>query len=96
MPISRIIRPQVLYGNLIKFIFSLKIMKNLPHECNFDAKMCTKLFSIDINRENTPKQPLNSDFDAFVSGIECTYVGDCSPSIDMFMIYRIFSVHDST
>jgi hypothetical protein len=71
-------------------------MKNLPYECNFDAKVCRKLFSIDINQENTRKQPNNTGFDAFMSRIERTYVGDCSPSIDMFMIYHIFAVHDST
>jgi hypothetical protein len=60
------------------------------------SKCVENYFQIDINRENTRKQPINTDFDAFKSRIERTYVGDCSPSIDMFMIYRIFSVHDST
>jgi hypothetical protein len=36
--------------------------KNLPYECNFDANVCRKLFSIDVNRENTRKQPINTDF----------------------------------
>jgi hypothetical protein len=45
-------------------------MKNLPYECNFDVKVRRKLFSIDTNREDRRKQPINIDLKAVKIRIE--------------------------
>jgi hypothetical protein len=45
-------------------------MKNLPYECNFDAKVRRKLFPIDVNREDRRKEPINIDLKALKIRIE--------------------------
>jgi hypothetical protein len=44
--------------------------KNLPSECNFDAKVCRKLFPMDVNGEDRRKQPINIDLKALKIRIE--------------------------
>jgi hypothetical protein len=44
--------------------------KNLPEECDFDAKLCRKLFPIDVNGEDRRKQAINIDLKALKIRIE--------------------------